>query len=637
MSSSYGVSSKFYTTELEPILFYRFYFPRKSPCHGSSNALNSQLQNNRKKVNKAVIVSNLKLTTKIRPIYEAFKKFGYLYNVELNKNEDDEPDGSAIVEFNSMPRHFDINHPLVIDGQIVTMKYGRILSEEERPTTCKAISLTLGIMLTETEFVEEWSTYQGVELVVYYERRRMNVEFLYLGDHYVMEIKFGDIDNNVVVENIGTATYLTLRLNQPPKIFKEHNFLFRKTRTRLNKIPLIPMATAHDVYSTNGVSDSESYDTCDGPTLVHATTNNVRIETWTVFRMKFDPEQKNKHWLRKMMAGMADYNLVPRDSHLNTREQLKITSSFELPLPKNHQQRAELLDFDVLYHLECNISANYLMERNLDDKFYNLLTSLDMPTACGILTVMAQKIIRVWNPVETMDAIFKEHGKQVLHQRRIPPHCSMLRKVIITPTATYFQPLSLETTNRVVRHYAKYADRFIRVQFTDEDFMRLGPAFGTTPNNALYSRVFQTLKYGLQIGTRRYDYLGYSSSQLREQGCWYYAATDGEAELPPLNVNVIRSWMGDFSNIKIVAKHAARIGQCFSSTMAIMQLRKNQVEYIDDIILNNYTFSDGVGNISRGLAKEVARRMSLRVIPSAFQFRLGGAKGILVVSDKLNG
>ncbi|ORZ25193.1 RNA dependent RNA polymerase-domain-containing protein [Absidia repens] len=594
-------------------------------------------KNNRKKVNKAIIVSNLKPTTKIRTIYEAFKKFGYLYNVELNKNEHDQPDGSAIVEFNSMPRHFDINQPLVIDDQTVAMKYGRILSEEERPTTCKAVSLTLGIMLTETEFVEEWSAYQGVKLVVYYERRRMNVEFLHLGVHYLMEIKFGDIDSNVVVENIGSATYLTLRLNQPPKLFKQRKTLFNETRIRLNKIPIIPAVPFDDIYSPDVTLDDESYDTCNTPTLVNATANNVRIETWTVLRMKFDPEQKNKHWLRKMLAGMADYNLVPRDSHLNAREQLKITSSAELPVPKNHQQRADLLDFDVLYHLECNISANYLMERNLDGKFYNLLTSLDASTARGILTVMAQKKTRVWNPVEAMNAIFKEHGKRVLHQCRIPPHCSMLRKVIITPTATYFQPLSLETTNRVVRHYAKYADRFIRVQFTDEDFMRLGPAFGISPNNVLYSRVYQTLKNGLQIGTRRYDYLGYSSSQLREQGSWFYAASDRESELPPLDGDVIRSWMGDFSNIKIVAKHAARIGQCFSSTMPIMQLRKNQVEYIDDIILNNYTFSDGVGNISRGLAKDVARRMSLRVIPSAFQFRLGGAKGMLVVSDKLKG
>jgi hypothetical protein len=71
--------------------------------------------------------------------------------------------------------------------------------------------------------------------------------------------------------------------------------------------------------------------------------------------------------------------------------------------------------------------------------------------------------------------------------------------------------------------------------------------------------------------------------------------------------------------------------------MAVMELRKDQVKTIDDIEVDRYTFTDGIGNISRDLAFEVSRRMSLRTVPSAFQFRLGGAKGLLMVSNKLKG
>jgi hypothetical protein len=71
--------------------------------------------------------------------------------------------------------------------------------------------------------------------------------------------------------------------------------------------------------------------------------------------------------------------------------------------------------------------------------------------------------------------------------------------------------------------------------------------------------------------------------------------------------------------------------------MAIMKLKKDQVKFIDDIEVDRYTFTDGIGNISRDLAFEVSRRMSLRTVPSAFQFRLGGAKGLLMVSNKLKG
>jgi hypothetical protein len=61
------------------------------------------------------------------------------------------------------------------------------------------------------------------------------------------------------------------------------------------------------------------------------------------------------------------------------------------------------------------------------------------------------------------------------------------------------------------------------------------------------------------------------------------------------------------------------------------------VEQIPDVERNGFTFSDGVGRISLELAKEVAIHMELRSIPSALQFRLGGAKGVLVLDNNLQG
>lgn len=49
--------------------------------------------------------------------------------------------------------------------------------------------------------------------------------------------------------------------------------------------------------------------------------------------------------------------------------------------------------------------------------------------------------------------------------------------------------------------------------------------------------------------------------QLRDQSCWFFAPTGG------ITPNHIRDWMGDFSDIKVVGKRAARMGQCFSSTL----------------------------------------------------------------------
>lgn len=92
--------------------------------------------------------------------------------------------------------------------------------------------------------------------------------------------------------------------------------------------------------------------------------------------------------------------------------------------------------------------------------------------------------------------------------------------------------------------------------------------------------------------------------------------------------------MGNFSHIKVIAKYAARLGQCFSTTRAIHGLSKPDIVKIPDIERNGYCFTDGVGKISSFLAQMITAELGLRLhtAPSAFQFRLGGCKGILVVS-----
>ena len=89
--------------------------------------------------------------------------------------------------------------------------------------------------------------------------------------------------------------------------------------------------------------------------------------------------------------------------------------------------------------------------------------------------------------------------------------------------------------------------------------------------------------------------------------------------------------MGDFTDIRVVAKYAARLGQCFSTTRAIHRSRPNIVR-IEDVERNGYCFTDGVGKISEIFASMIASELNLppaNSAPSAFQFRLGGCKGVL--------
>ncbi|CAK9134507.1 unnamed protein product [Ilex paraguariensis] len=88
--------------------------------------------------------------------------------------------------------------------------------------------------------------------------------------------------------------------------------------------------------------------------------------------------------------------------------------------------------------------------------------------------------------------------------------------------------------------------------------------------------------------------------------------------------------MGEF-NDRNIAKYAARMGQCFSSTYATVEVPSSQAYWkLPDIVKNGYDFSDGIGMMSADLAAEVAEKLQLKVnAPCAYQIRYAGCKGVV--------
>jgi RNA-dependent RNA polymerase len=67
-------------------------------------------------------------------------------------------------------------------------------------------------------------------------------------------------------------------------------------------------------------------------------------------------------------------------------------------------------------------------------------------------------------------------------------------------------------------------------------------------------RIKKILMEGVNICDRKYEFLAFSSSQLREHSCWMFASMNDD-----INADTIRTWMGDFRNVRPVAKLAARV------------------------------------------------------------------------------
>jgi len=81
----------------------------------------------------------------------------------------------------------------------------------------------------------------------------------------------------------------------------------------------------------------------------------------------------------------------------------------------------------------------------------------------------------------------------------------------------------------------------------------------------VFTRVKAALDHGITIGDRKFEFLAFGNSQIREHGAYFFASTDH------LSAADIRAWMGSFKEIRIVAKHAARLGQCFCKYIYILR------------------------------------------------------------------
>ncbi len=130
------------------------------------------------------------------------------------------------------------------------------------------------------------------------------------------------------------------------------------------------------------------------------------------------------------------------------------------------------LPFEVRYQLEVCISREIINEHNITKNFVKKLADIaakDSAKARHMLEYVAGQEKRIYEPMSIFEDV---EATGFSSKTDIPHYCAYSRKATITPSTIYFSTPTVETTNRVLRHYArKNKDgRFLRVQFTDELF-----------------------------------------------------------------------------------------------------------------------------------------------------------------------
>ncbi|KAI9462500.1 RdRP-domain-containing protein [Lactarius psammicola] len=228
-------------------------------------------------------------------------------------------------------------------------------------------------------------------------------------------------------------------------------------------------------------------------------------------------------------------------------------------------------------------------------------------------------------------------------------HCYL---VSVSPTSMKLEGPLPERSNRVMRTYADNIDSFIRVSFVEENDLRYqhdreinGPAF-------VNDWVSPILRGGITIAGRSFNFLAYSQSALKSHTVWFvsdFIDTKGDK----ITAATIIERLGKFDDLEYdtqliycPARYGARISQAFTTTDSSISVPAEEMIVTRDITRGPYCFTDGVGSISKSLARKIWKALQKRgsrstrraiTYPRAFQVRVVGAKGMLSVDHRLPG
>ncbi|KAF2303847.1 hypothetical protein GH714_023829 [Hevea brasiliensis] len=324
---------------------------------------------------------------------------------------------------------------------------------------------------------------------------------------------------------------------------------------------------------------------------------------------------------------------------------LKISNEPDYGMPMSDTffciHHKEGIAFDVMFLVNAVMHKGIFNQHQLSDSFFDLLRSQPV----DVNLVALKHICSYKRPVIDASISLKAVQLWLLNNPKLFNRPKQLddiveiRRLAITPTKAYCLPPEVELSNRVLRKYKDIADRFLRVTFMDEGLQTINantltyyvaPIVRDITSNSfsqktrVFKRVKGILTDGFYLCGRRYSFLAFSSNQLRDRSAWFFAE-NGE-----ISVQQIRNWMGRFTN-RNIAKCAARMGQCFSSTYATVEVPSGEADLsLPDIERNGYIFSDGIGIITPDLAKEVAEKLKLDANPPcAYQIRYAGCKGVV--------
>ncbi|EGT47646.1 CBN-EGO-1 protein [Caenorhabditis brenneri] len=336
-----------------------------------------------------------------------------------------------------------------------------------------------------------------------------------------------------------------------------------------------------------------------------------------------------------------------REIDTNRERKFAITYLLECLISRGAVVKDQILLDEIIWHRFLEVILHYytkddkLCEAGLED----LVHMIDGRKRIGSLIKCFDRICQTRQKNSLVNGLTTEEMREG-YQR--------VRKIIFTPTRVIYVAPETLMGNRVLRRYDHDGTRVLRITFRDDDNQKMrtnktSTLLEKTVNNYLHS--------GITVAGRNFGYLGSSNSQMRDNGAYfmekYSSSQCREYEAihhvkPPITYNpkiqAARKNLGRFETIDNIPKMMARLGQCFTQSR-LSGVNLDRCTYMTmydltggkNIKRDEYTFSDGVGMMSLRFAQMVSQVMDFgKGVPSCFQFRFRGMKGVIAVEPLLD-
>jgi RNA-dependent RNA polymerase len=330
-------------------------------------------------------------------------------------------------------------------------------------------------------------------------RREIRINLRLEGKQYLIVIAFSSINTISASTNMDNERCLVFDLNTPPSYEQEQGSVSHDPRTPLRlKLPYLPIPEHDRVAPFASLA------------IRVVCTSDKDLSDFQDFCKKAQLHKVDDY----------DYVVVRRNL-------------FSLPVMSKMHARLQELDWAIAFQMESLLRSMAIDFQEADVLFPEIVQTVAQRgvhfTAAVIRSFKNKAKCLFFEGEVDFDIVqsFRQTVEDFIFQGDSfaprPTDGSLYESfhVEVTPTTFHLEGPFPEQSNRVIRAYdVKYHTCFLRVSFLDEAHLHYRFDREVDGREFIQSRVRPLLYHGLNVAGRRFEFLAYSQSALKEHAVW---------------------------------------------------------------------------------------------------------------------